>query len=211
MVRKRPTVVGMGIVRVSASLSLDGFSAGPDVSDQAPMGVGGERLHRWLFSSGGDRNVPSGGTTPSGQDAAVSAELHARTGAVVVGRRTYDIGVDLWGDTPFPVPTFVVTHRAQQPRPMRSATFTFVTEGVASAVERAARAAGDRDVLVMGGADVSRQALAAGLVDELTVNLVPVLLHRGTRLLEDTGPAELERIGLVATDEATHLTFRVVR
>jgi len=204
-------VVGMGIVRVSASISLDGFSAGPDVSDQAPMGVGGERLHRWLFTGGGDRDVPADGTTPSGEDAAVSAELHSRTGAVVIGRRTYDIGVDLWGDTPFPVPTFVVTHREQEPRPMRSATFTFVTDGIANAVARATQAAGDRDVLVMGGADISRQAFAAGLVDELTVNLVPALLHRGARLLEDTGPAELERTGLVATDEATHLTFRVVR
>jgi len=211
VVRIRPTVAGMGIVRVGASVSLDGFSAGPDVSDQEPMGVGGERLHRWLFTGGGGRDVPADVTTPSGQDAAVAAELHARTGAVVIGRRTYDIGVDLWGDTPFPVPTFVVTHRAHEPRPMMSATFTFVTDGVASAVARASQAAGDRDVLIMGGADVSRQALAAGLVDELIVNLVPVLLHRGERLLQDTGPAELERTGIVATDEATHLTFRVVR
>jgi len=132
---------------------------------------------------------------------------------VVVGRRTYDVGVELWGDTPFPVPTFVVTHRAHEPRPMASAAFTFVTDGVASAVAQAVRAAGDREVLVMGGADVARQALAAGLVDEITLNLVPVLLHRGERLLDVAGDAttELVRTGLVATDAATHLTFRVVR
>ena len=98
---------------------------------------GGERLHRWLFAGGGDRDVPADGTTPAGADAAVAAELYARTGAVVIGRRTYDIGVDLWGDTPFPVPTFVVTHREHEPRPMTSATFTFVTDGVASAVAQA--------------------------------------------------------------------------
>lgn len=203
----------MGIVRISASVSLDGFSAGPDTSDTAPLGIGGERLHRWLFPEGADRDVAADGTSPAGADAAVAAEAFARTGAVVVGRRTYDIGIGLWGDTPFPVPTFVVTHRAQEPRPMRSATFTFVTDGVASAVARAREAAGDREVLVMGGADVARQALAAGLVDEVTLNLVPVLLHRGERLLDVEGDAttELVRTGLVATDEATHLTFRVVR
>ncbi|WP_315098376.1 dihydrofolate reductase family protein [uncultured Cellulomonas sp.] len=195
----------MGIVRVSSSVSLDGFSAGPDVSRDAPMGVGGGRLHRWLF--------PAGGGEVGGADAEVSAQLRARTGAVVVGRRTYDIGVDLWGDTPFPVPTFVVTHRAHAPRPMTSATFTFVTDGVASAVAQAVAAAGDRDVLVMGGAEVVRQALAAGVIDEVTLNVVPVLLHGGSRLLDVASDrhTELHRTGLVATDEATHLTFRIAR
>ena len=201
-----PSVGGMGIVRVSTSVSLDGFSSGPDVSEQDPMGVGGERLHRWLFPD-------ADGAAPGAEDAAVSADLFARTGAVVVGRRTYDIGVDLWGDTPFPVPTFVVTHREHEPRPMTSATFTFVTDGVASAVAQAVAAAGDRDVLVMGGAETVRQAIGAGVVDEVTLNLVPVLLHRGARLLDVGGDqhTELVRTGVVATDEATHLTFRVVR
>ena len=210
--RGRPSVLGMGIVRISASVSLDGFSSGPAVSRDEPMGVGGERLHRWLFADDADRAVPAAGTSPSGGDAAVAAELRARTGAVVVGRRTYDIGVDLWGDTPFPVPTFVVTHRPHAPRPMTSAAFTFVTDGVASAVRQAMEAAGDRDVLIMGGAEVARQALAAGVVDELTLNVVPVLLHGGSRLLDVPGDrhTELVRTGLVATDEATHLTFRVV-
>ena len=207
-----PSVTGMGIVRVSSSVSLDGYSAGPDVSTDAPMGVGGERLHRWLFPSDADREASGDRATPDAADAAVSAELFARTGAVVVGRRTYDIGVDLWGDTPFPVPTFVVTHRPHAPRPMTSAAFTFVTDGVASAVRQAMEAAGDRDVLIMGGAEVARQALAAGVVDELTLNVVPVLLHGGSRLLDVPGDrhTELVRTGLVATDEATHLTFRVV-
>lgn len=195
----------MGIVRVSISVSLDGYSSGPDVSEQEPMGVGGERLHRWLFPAAGGDADPA--------DAAVSADLFARTGAVVVGRRTYDIGVDLWGDTPFPVPTFVVTHREHEPRPMTSAAFTFVTDGVTSAVAQAVAAAEDKDVLVMGGAEIVRQALGAGLVDEVTLNLVPVLLHRGARLLDLDGDqhTELVRTGVVATAEATHLTFRVVR
>jgi len=213
VVRSRPSVDPMGIVRVSASVSLDGFSAGPDTSEAAPLGVGGERLHRWLFPEGGDRDVAADGTTPAGADAAVATEAFARTGAVVVGRRTYDVGVELWRDTPFPVPTFVVTHRAHPPRAMPSAGFTFVTDGIASAVAQARQAAGEREVLVMGGADVTRQALAEGLVDEITLNLVPVLLHRGERLLDVDGTqtTELVRTGLVATDEATHLTFRVVR
>ena len=195
----------MGIVRVSISVSLDGYSSGPDVSEQHPMGVGGERLHRWLF--------PAAGTAADPADAAVSADLFARTGAVVVGRRTYDIGVDLWGDTPFPAPTFVVTHREHEPRPMTSATFTFVTDGIGSAVAQAATAAGEKDVLVMGGAEIVRQALGAGVVDEVTLNLVPVLLHGGARLLDidADGHTELVRTGVVTTDEATHLTFRVVR
>jgi dihydrofolate reductase len=202
----------MGIVRVSASMSLDGYSAGPDTSTENPLGIGGERLHRWLFPEpDADRDVPAGGSTPSAQDAAVSAEQFARTGAVIVGRLTYDIGVDLWGDVPFPVPTFVVTSRPHEPRAMASAGFTFVTDGISSALEQARAAAGDRDVLVMGGATLQQQYLAAGLVDELQVNLVPVLLHRGVRLLDHTGSTttELVRSGLVATDEATHLTFRV--
>ena len=146
------------------------------------MGVGGERLHRWLFP--GWAGVAA---ADAGRRRRRRADAFARTGAVVVGRRTYDIGVDLWGDTPFPVPTFVVTHRPHEPRPMTSATFTFVTDGVASAVAQAVTAAGDRDVLVMGGADDRAEAVGAGLVDEITLNLVPVLLHRGERLLDVDG------------------------
>ena len=195
----------MGIVRVSASVSLDGFSAGPDTSDANPLGVGGERLHRWLF--------PDDGTAAQADDASVAARQRASTGAVVVGRLTYDIGVELWGDVPFPVPTFVVTHRPHAPRPMASADFTFVTDGIASAVEQARAAAGDRDVLVMGGAAVSQQVIAAGLADELLLNLVPVLLHRGERLLDHVGGGltELERTEVVATPQATHLRYRFLR
>lgn len=201
-------------MRVSASVSLDGFSAGPDTSTEHPLGVGGERLHRWLFPEpDADRDVPADGATPTGQDAEVAATQFARTGAVIVGRLTYDIGVDLWGDVPFPVPTFVVTSRPHEPRPMRSDVFTFVADGIGSALDQARAAAGDRDVLVMGGASVQQQYLAAGLVDELELNVVPVLLHRGVRLLDDTGDeqTELVRTGLVATDAATHVTFRVAR
>lgn len=199
----------MGIVRVSSSVSLDGFSAGPDTSEAAPLGIGGERLHRWLFPSDGDDRANE--TKPAEADAEVATEVFRTTGAVIVGRLTYDIGVDLWGDVPFPVPTFVVTSRPHDPRPMASDTFTFVTDGIGSALDQARAAAGDRDVLVMGGATIQQQYLAAGLVDEVVINLVPVLLHRGVRLFDHTDPGttELVRTGLVATDEATHLTFRV--
>ena len=188
----------MGIVRVSTSVSLDGFSSGPDVSEQDPMGVGGERLHRWLFPALPVPRRRTRRTPPS-----------PRTCSPAPGRWWSGAGPttsasELWGDTPFPVPTFVVTHREHEPRPMTSATFTFVTDGVASAVAQAVTAAGDRDVLVMGGAETWRQALARAWSTRSALNLVPVLLHRGERLLDIDGDRahRAGRTGLVATDEA---------
>jgi dihydrofolate reductase len=203
----------MGNVVLSMSVSLDGYSAGPDVTAERPMGEGGERLHEWLFHNDSDRAVAAGDTSPSGTDARVAQELFAATGAVVVGKRTYDVGVDLWQDTPFPVPCVVLTHQAHEPRVMKSATFTFVTDGVKSALQRAQAAAGDRNVLVMGGAATAQQFVRAGLVDEIQIQLVPVLLGSGIRLFDQLGTIhiELERTRLVESPHVTHLRFRVVR
>jgi dihydrofolate reductase len=175
-------------VLVYASMSLDGYVAGPDVSVDNPMGVGGERLHEWMLSD------------PTPSDRALAEGIHAETGAVVLGRRTFDIGLGLWEDVPYPVPSFVVTHEARPDLPQRSGTFSFVA-GVEAAIERATAAAGERSVTVMG-ADVQRQALAGGLVDEVMIGLVPILLGGGAKLFDGLpaavfiGPVSHMRFGV---------------
>ena len=182
-------------VVLNGSVSLDGCSAGPNAGEEHPMGEGGERLHRWLFAEGSDG------------DAAFAATV----GAVVLGRRTFDLGLPHWGDTPFPVPSFVLTHERRPPLAMKSASFTFVTDGPKSAVAQARAAAGDKDVLVMAAAESARHVLRAGLVDEIRLQLVPVLLGGGSRLLDGLRPTELERIGVTGADDVVHLRFRVLR
>jgi dihydrofolate reductase len=203
----------MGRILLSMSVSLDGFAAGPDVTAEQPMGRGGERLHEWLFRDDGDRAVAAGGVTPAGVDAEQARDRYATTGAVVIGKRTFDVGVGLWQDTPFPVPCFVVTHEPREPLIMKSDSFTFVTDGLRSALRQARRAAGDRNVLIMGGPTTGQQFVRAGLVDEIHMQLVPVLLGTGTRLFDHLGTdhIELERTGVIESPRVTHLQFRPVR
>jgi dihydrofolate reductase len=184
-------------VIVDKSMSLDGFVTGPNVSVENPMGEGGPRLHEWLFTD-----------SPNDIDVEIGRDVTASTGAVVLGRRIFDVGLNAWGDTPFPVPTFVLTHRPRDPLVMQSGTFTFVTDGLKSAIDQAKAAAGNKDVRVMG-ADVSQQAVKAGLVDELNIQLVPVLLGSGTRLFENLGTEhiELTRVRVVESTGVTHLRF----
>lgn len=191
----------MGIVLGDVSISLDGFMTGPHVSVEQPMGVGGMRLHDWLLGPSGDE-----------QDAGIARETYEATGAVVLGRRVFDVGVGQWEDTPYPVPSFVLTHRPHAPLAMKSGAFTFVTDGIESALRQAQAAAGEKRVVLMGG-DITRQFLQAGLLDELQMHLVPVLLGTGTRLFEHSRAAhiELERIALFETPNATHLRFRVLK
>ncbi len=176
-------------VLVYVAMSLDGYVAGPDVSHDHPMGVGGERLHEWMFGAHAD---------PA--DQALTEAVHAGTGAVVLGRRTFDVGLRHWEDVPYPVPSFVVTHETRPDLPQSSGTFAFVS-GVEAAVERAKAVAGDRAVTLMG-ADVQRQALAAGVVDEVLVSLVPVLLGAGAKLFDGLPPTTF-------TGPVTHLRFGV--
>jgi dihydrofolate reductase len=163
-------------VVIDVSMSIDGFVAGPDDSKDVPLGENGGRLHEWMFHQ--DRQHTG--------DAQVVEGLRARVGAVVMGRRTFDVGVPNWGDVPFPVPCFVLTHRSGENLAMTSGTFRFITEGLGAALQQARAAAGERDVVVMGG-DAGHQCLAAGLIDELDIHLVPVLLGRGVRLFEHPG------------------------
>ena len=192
----------MGKVVLSASMSLDGFMAGPDVGLERPMGAGGERLHEWLFDESDQGRL----------DAEVARETSAAIGAVVIGRRTFDVGLGPWGDVPYPVSCFVLTHESRDDLTMASGTFTFVDGSLPSALEHAQAAAGERDVLLMG-ASVGQQFLDVGLVDEIAVQLVPVLLGAGTRLFDHLGPEhiELQRTVAIESPHVTHLRFRVVR
>lgn len=192
----------MGQVLLNMSVSLDGFAAGPDISVEHPMGIGGERLHEWLFQDDAAQVAV---------DSEQTRDLHITTGAVIIGRRTFDIGVGLWQDTPFPVPTFVITHEPRAQLPMKSATFTFVTEGIQDALQQARSAAGDRNVLIMGGAGIARQYVENRLVDEIRLQLVPVLFGAGTRLFDRlaTDHLELERTMVVESPHVTHLRYRV--
>lgn len=192
----------MSKVIANMSMSLDGFIAGPDVSVKHPMGEGGERLHEWMFP-------------PKGNNQEVVDEMFQNVGAVVMGRQMFNLGEEPWGDEPpFHMPVFVLTHK---PRPkvikQGGTTFTFVTDGIESALSQAKAAAGDQDVMVAGGANTVQQYLKAGVLDEINVHLIPVLLGDGTRLFEDLGaePMELEMVSAIEAPEVTHLRFRVVK
>lgn len=209
-------------VRLDISMSLDGFVAGPDATLELPLGVGGDRLHEWVFGlkTFRENHGMRGGET--NRDDEVVAEGLAANGAVVMGRRMFSGGEGpwagdpnangWWGDEPpFGHPVFVLTHHEREPVEMAAGTsFHFVTEGIESAVAQARQAAGEQDVSIGGGAETIQQCLAAGLLDELLLNQVPILLGAGTRLLENL-PAgtrfELTRV--VAGPEAAHLTYRV--
>jgi len=190
----------LGKVVLHFSMSLDGFVAGPNVSADHPMGEGGERLHEWMFG-----NVAE-------EDARILAEASDAVGAVVLGTRTFDIGVDMWGDTPYPVPSFVLGHEAREPLVMKSASFTFVTDGIESAIAQAKAAAGGKDVVIMG-ACTAQQALASGLADGLRLQLIPVLLGSGSRLFDNLGPEHIElvRTHVAASASVTHMHFEIVR
>lgn len=201
----------MSKVFVDMSVSLDGIGAGPNPNVAAPMGAGGERLHAWMpFYAGG--GAPAEPPVGSDVDARMIEEMIAATGAVVLGKRTFDLGLEPWGGTPFPVPCFVLTHEAREDLVTATGTFVFVTDGITQAVRRAQAAAGGKDVLVMGGPTIAQEAVRAGLVDEIRLHVVPVLFGAGIRLFDDLGTRqiELEPIEVVASPGATHLCFRVV-
>jgi dihydrofolate reductase len=195
-------------VLAGITMSVDGYVAGPDDGPGKGLGEGGERLHYWVF--GGPwtyENEPEGEAT--GEDAAWLARTVSRIGAVVCGRFTYEAARH-WGDeNPWGLPVFIVTHRPEE-EPAGGA-FSFVS-GVREAVARAADAAGGKDVHVMGGADVIRQALEAGLVDELSIIVAPVVLGGGKRLFEGFGTSlELEQLGVRQGQYATFIDYRVKR
>ena len=191
----------MGKVTCDISMSLDGFIAGPNVRVGNGMGDDGDRLHAWVF----------GGNTET--DDAIVAEKNASPGAIVIGKRMFDVGFEPWGDPPpFGMPVFIVTHEAREPLPMKGGTtYTFVTEGIEAALELARAAAGDKDVGIWGGANIIQEYLKAGLLDEMQIHLIPVLFGDGTRLFEDLGGRriELKKTSTIDTPGATHLRYSI--
>ena len=196
----------MAKVVATITTSVDGYIAGPDDGPGKGLGEGGERLHYWVF--GGPWTYDDGPRGEmAGEDAAWFAEITGRIGAVVGGRWTYEAARH-WGDeNPWGMPFFIVTHRPEeQPE---GGEFTFVA-GVETAVERALGAAGGKEVSVMGGADIIRQALAAGLVDEFTLIIAPVILGGGKRLFEGfTESLDLQQLGVRQSPFATFIDYRV--
>ncbi len=187
----------MAKVIADQSMSLDGFSTGPNVGPGNGMGDGGELLHEWM----------------EGRYTEGPEKLFEHSGAVVVGRRMFDLGVEPWGENPpFHMPVFVVTHRAEDPLVKEGGTtYTFVTGGVAAVLARAKEAAGGKDIAVLGGADVIRQFAEAGLLDELRLHIAHILLGDGTRLFDriDTSRVRLERTRVVDAPGVTYLAFRL--
>jgi dihydrofolate reductase len=178
----------------SVTVSLDGCVAGPGISREEPMGEGGARLHEWIMN-------------PTPTDLEIISETFAAVGAVVLGRRTFDVGRAHWkDDTPYPAPSFVVTHRPLDEIPTASASFVFLADLLA-AVDRARTAAGEKQVMLMG-ADVTQQALDAGLVDELRLQVAPIVLGSGTRLFTGAGQHTFECLDARVTPHVTHLRFR---
>jgi dihydrofolate reductase len=206
------------------SMSLDGFVAGPNASLEQPLGAGGDRLHEWAFPLAAWREPHglSGGLT--NRDSEVVEEAIQSTGAYLMGRRMFGGGEGPWRDEPwegwwgegppFHVPVFVLTHHAREPLVKQGGTtFTFVTDGIESALEEARAAAEDKDVAVAGGANVAQQYLRAGLLDELQVHVAPALLGDGVRLFDDLGdePIALECTRVIESPAVTHLKYRVVK
>jgi dihydrofolate reductase len=195
----------MAKVVAGITVSVDGYVAGPDDGPGKGLGEGGERLHYWVF--GGPWTYDSGPKgEATGEDAAWLAEAVAGVGAVVGGRWTYE-AAGHWGDeNPWGLPFFIVTHRPEEEP--EGGAFTFVS-GVEAAVERAREAAGDKDVNVMGGAQIIRQALAAGIVEELTIIIAPVVLG-GKRLFDGFSTSlDLEHLGVRQSPFATFVDYRV--
>ena len=198
----------MAKVTAAITTSVDGYVAGPNDGPGKGLGEGGERLHYWVFGGPWTYDEePRGEAT--GEDAAWLSEMIARLGAVVGGRSTYEAARH-WGDkNPWGLPVFIVTHRPEEEP--EGGAFTFVS-GVRPAIERAISAAGDKNVNVMGGADVIRQALEAGLVDELTIIVAPVTLGGGKRLFEGFSDSlDLEHLGVRQSQYATFIDYRVER
>lgn len=193
-------------VAAGITMSLDGYIAGPNDGPGKGLGEGGEQLHYWVFGGPWSyEEEPRGEAT--GADSEYLAEGIARCGAVIGGRNTYDAARAWGGQNPFEVPFFILTHRPESTS--ERGGFTFV-DGLDDAVERAREAAGERDVFVMGGADVIRQALRAGYIEELSISVAPVVLGGGKRLFDGfTETVALEHLRVLQSPFATHISYRV--
>ena len=203
----------MGKVTFNMTMSLDGFVAGPNDGPENGLGDGGGGLFDWYFN--GDTEVYLSEGTPmlkvSKQSAELMKEAVSQYGAGVWGRRTFDIA-HAWGGNPPGSPAFIVTHKVPQEWVKDGSPFTFVTDGVESAIRQAKQAAGDKDVVICTPS-ILQQAIKAGLVDEITVDIAPILIGDGVSMFDHlgTGPIHLECVRNVQTPHVTHLSFRVIK
>ncbi|MEO8452334.1 MAG: dihydrofolate reductase family protein [Gemmatimonadota bacterium] len=211
----------MSRLRLNITMSLDGFVAGPNQSVENPLGIGGMRLHEWAFKLAAWRK-PHGmeGGEVNASTPVVEDHL-AGIGAVLMGRNMFGGRPGPWGsdpwkgwwgdDPPFHTPVFVLTHHPRPPLPMQGATtFVFVNDGIESALTQARQAAGGKDVLLSGGANIAQQYIAAGLIDEINLAVVPVLLRSGARLFDNLGDGEigLEQVRAIEAPGVTHFKYR---
>ena len=212
----------MAKFRFQISVSADGFIAGPNPSEADPLGEGGEQLHEWAFALAAWRKPHGREGGEVNASTAVMEEALDNVGATVMGRKMFGGGPGPWGEDPwqgwwgdeppFHAPVFVLTHHEREPLEKEGGTtFTFVTDGIESALEQAKQAAGGKDVSLGGGADVAQQYLAAGLIDELDLNVVPVLLGGGTRLFDNLAGSDLslEQVRAIEAPGVTHIKYRV--
>ncbi len=211
----------MSRLRFHISISLDGFVAGPDQSVDNPLGIGGMGLHQWVFPLRAWREMQGLQGGEVNESTRVIEESIADVGATVMGRNMFGGHPGpwdparpwngWWGSTPpFHHPVFVLTHYPRAPLTLEGGTtFTFVTDGIRSALEKARQAAGRKDITLGGGANAAQQYLSAGLVDEMEIHLVPILLGSGERLFNGLGDNlhGLELVRTIATPEVTHLKF----
>ena len=213
----------MSKLRCHISISLDGFVAGPNQSEENPLGEGGERLHDWVVPLAAWRQAHGMQGGEVNESTRIVEESRANIGAAVMGRNMFgpigggawaDGWTGWWGDNPpFHYPVFIVTHHPRDPVEMQGGTtFHFVTDGIESALEQAREAAGGKDVMLLGGGQIVQQYLAAGLLDELELHVVPVLLGDGARIFDNLGDTEvqLEQVRAVEAPGVAHLRYRVV-
>ncbi len=209
----------MSKVRAQITVSADGYVAGPNQSEENPLGEGGESLHDWAFPLKAFRELHGREGGEVNASNAILEETQANVGTEIMGRGKFGGGPGPWGDDPWPgwwgedppfhMPVFVLTHYDRDPLKLSDTTFTFVTDGIESALEQARTAAGGKDVTIGGGADVINQYLAAGLVSELELHVVPLLLGGGARLFEGVSPdLKLEQVRVVDAPGVTHLKYR---
>jgi dihydrofolate reductase len=213
----------MGKFRCHISISADGYVAGPNQSDEEPLGEGGERLHDWSVPLAAWREAHEKEGGEMNESTRIIEERGENVGAAVMGRNMFgppsggDWGDGEWkgwwgDDPPYHYDVFVLTHHPREPLEMEGGTtFYFVTDGIERALELARESAGDKDVLLWGGAQVINEYLAAGLLDELEIHIAPVLLGGGARLFDDLGDADvrLEQIRAVEAPGVTHIKYRV--
>ncbi len=215
----------MARLTLDITMSLDGFIAAPNASLEHPLGEGGERLHEWAFAAQSWREQHGLEGGEANEDSEILEEATKATGAVIMGRKMFSGGEGPWeddpnadgwwgDDPPFHVPVFVLTHHARETKPMEGGTtFTFVTDGIESALEQARGVAGEKDVAIAGGANVVQQYLNAGLLEEMQIHVAPLLLGGGVRLFEDhvgDQQPEVQATRVIESPSVTHLKYRVM-